>query len=344
MNWTVDAFLQELNKATSLDRERRLNTLSELERKQYTINALKRGLGQFPEDHIPMSPQLIERKEYDEFYMERLTYTTMPHVQVPVLVLVPKEKKEQYSAVLACHGHGSGHYDALGMDAAGNWLDEPGIHQRIALQLVRKGLIVVLPEVMGFGARRIAKEMNQPPGSNSCATLSAQLLMNGRTLAGMRVYEAMRALDYMQTRADIKPDRIGAFGFSGGSLIAAYTAVLDERMKAIVLSGWMNTFADSILSIRHCIDNYVPSLLQDAEQTDIVELLAPRPLFIEAGEHDHIFPVQATRRAVKQLEEHYAALGAAQQLDVDIHPGKHQISGVSSVPWLVDQLGVSGSA
>jgi len=338
MEWTSDAFLQHLHEQTAASRKQKLSKLSPEELDRHTLAALKQALGAMPQQPWPLQPQVLEHKEYPDFYMERVSYTTMEHVNVPVLVLIPKLGDGPWPAVLACHGHGNGQLDAVGLDADGNELSEPGIHQRFAVQLVRKGMLVVIPEVMGFGARRNAEDIQDNRNSTSCATLSAHLLMHGRTLAGMRVYETIRALDYIQSRSDANPDSIGLYGFSGGSLIGAYAAVLDERIKAIVLSCWMNTFAESILSIRHCIDNYLPSILLDAEQPDLVRLIAPRPLFIEAGEHDHIFPVQAARQSVKMLAESYAACGASEQLDYDIHPGKHEISGRSAVPWLYSKL------
>ena len=72
----------------------------------------------------------------------------------------------------------------------GSVLDEPGIHNRFAVELVKRGLLVVIPEIMGFGVRRMAEEIEANPNYSSCGTLSSQLLMFGRTLAGMRVYES----------------------------------------------------------------------------------------------------------------------------------------------------------
>jgi len=338
MDWTSDAFIHDLHEQAATSRKQTLDKLSPEEQHNQTLAALKQSLGAMPQQSWPLKPQMIERKEYPDFYMERIAYTTMEHVNVPVLVLIPKHDDGPWPVVLACHGHGNGQQDAVGLDASDNELIEPGSHQRFAVQLVRQGLLVVIPEVMGFGVRRIEEDIKDNRNYTSCAALSAHLLMHGRTLAGMRVYEAMRALDYIQSRADARKESIGVFGFSGGSLIGAYTAALDERIKAIALSGWMNTFEESILAMRHCIDNYLPSILLHAEQPDLVRLLAPRPLFIEAGEHDHIFPVQAVKRTVTLLEQWYAEHGASEQLGHDIHSGKHEISGRSSVPWLYSKL------
>lgn len=343
MDWSTDALIRGLNEQTVRLREQKQRGLSSIERHHQALAALQRALGAFPETKIPLEPQLLERREYDDFYLERIAYGTMEHVNVPVMVLIPKfAGAGPWPAVLACHGHGSGQHEAIGMDQSGSLLEEPGIHNRFAVQLVRKGMLVVVPEIMGFGVRRMSEEKKADAHYNSCPTLSAQLLANGRTLAGMRVYEAMRALDYLQGRDDVQQDRIGIFGFSGGGLIAAYTAALDERVRATVLCGWVNTFAGSILAMRHCIDNYLPGIALEAEQPDLIGLIAPRALFVEAGEQDQIFPIEYTVKALAELRETYIRLGAEEKLASDIHKGGHQISGESSVDWLYERLMAEG--
>lgn len=340
MDWTTDAFIDGLNKHTAAAREQKLSSLSSVEQRRHLMEALKKALGAFPEQNTPLESQRLEHRDYGDFYLERIAYRTMEHVQVPVIVLIPKSAGAgPWPAVLACHGHGSGgQYDAVGMDKSGNLLEDPGIHNRFAVQLVRKGMLVIIPEIMGFGARRMAKELEQNTHYSSCATLSAQLLANGRTLAGMRVYEAMRAIDYMQSRSDVQPDRLGIFGFSGGGLIAAYTAALDERLKATVLCGWMNTFIGSILAMPHCIDNYLPSLLLEAEQPELASLIAPRALFVEAGELDRIFPIASSKQAIAYLQQAYETGGYAEQFAYHIHEGGHEICGARSFQWMCEKL------
>ena len=98
-------------------------------------------------------------------------------------------------------------------------------------------------------------------GNSSCQTLASHLLLYGISLAGLRVQEAQRAFDYLVSREDVDASRIGCFGFSGGGLLAAYTAALDERIQATVLCAFTNTFKGSIMGVRHCIDNYLPGVL-----------------------------------------------------------------------------------
>src|SRR4029078_967353 len=93
----------------------------------------------------------------------------------------------------------------------------------------------------------------------------------------------------------VDPARIGIMGISGGGTTTLFTAALEDRIKAIVISGNLNSFRDSILAIRHCECNYVPGILQVAEMGDIACSLAPRPLLVESGTEDLIFPIETTK-------------------------------------------------
>jgi dienelactone hydrolase len=139
---------------------------------------------------------------------------------------------------------------------------------------VQRGYAVLAIEILGFGRRREAPYPASPDAS-SCQTLSGTALMLGQTMAGWRVYDAMRAIDYLETRPEVDEKRIGAMGISGGGLNALYVAALDTRVRATVVSGFLNTFRDSMIGVHHCIDNFIPGLLLDAEMSDIAGLVAP---------------------------------------------------------------------
>ena len=91
------------------------------------------------------------------------------------------------------------------------------------------------------------------------------------------------------------------------------------RVKAAVVSGYFNTFRDSILSLSHCIDNYIPNVLQYAEMYDIAGLIAPRALFIESGTEDTIFPIEATRFAVNEAKAIFNCFNADDKLGFSRH-------------------------
>ncbi|TVY11409.1 alpha/beta hydrolase family protein [Paenibacillus cremeus] len=142
------------------------------------------------------------------------------------------------------------------------------------------------------------------------------------------MHEMMRCIDYLLSRGDIAPDRIGCFGFSGGAWVSALTAAVDERIRASVISGYTNTFQDSTMGKPHCSDNYIPGLYQYADMPEIIGLISPRPLLIETGEGDPGFPLHGALKALEQMKVIYRIAEAEQHLEQDIHPGKHEVSGV----------------
>ncbi|RIX52793.1 dienelactone hydrolase [Paenibacillus nanensis] len=301
------------------------------------LKGLRKALGEFacaPD----MSVTVLEKKEFDDYIRERIALRTSGHLSMPVYMLTPKNKAGLKPAAIAVHGHGYGSREIVGLTADGaEDTETPGIHQHFALQLVRRGFKVFAPEIVGFGDRMLESDREKGLRS-SCNTLSRHLLMSGRTLAGLRVHETLQLLKLIHTDPDVDAGRIGMMGFSGGGLIAAYASALDERVKATVLCGFTNTFKKSILAVDHCIDNYIPGILDIAELPDLIGLIAPRALFIESGANDRIFPEDGTREAIARLKEIYAGMQAADQLDEDIFEGAHEISGRRSYDWLAKTL------
>ena len=179
----------------------------------------------------------------------------------------------------------------------------------------------------GFGRRRDFAFNKAQRMSNACEQPSKNALHFGLTVAGIRVWDACRMIDVLQSRPEVATGRIGMVGISGGGMVTQFTAALDERVLAACVSGYCNRYADCILAIRHCIDNYVPALGLLADNDDIACLIAPRPLLIEAGTKDAIFPIAATRSAVRKLRRCYDLLDAADALETDLFEGDHHFHG-----------------
>ncbi|MBP1964321.1 alpha/beta hydrolase family protein [Paenibacillus aceris] len=288
-------------------------------------------LGGFPTKNSELFPVLLESEVCDTYIRQRIQIQTYPNLYMPVYVLIPKKRKERMGAVIACHGHGYGSKDIVGLTKDGEEkTGETGYQKNFAVELVRRGYVVVAPELLGFGDRKIVDESRE---SDSCKRLSTFLLAMGQTMAGYRVYETLRCVDYLLTRDDVDADRIGCMGISGGGLVCSFAAAVDDRISAAVVSGYANTFQASILSIHHCIDNYIPGLSLIAEMPDLLGLIAPRPLLIEAGKRDPIFPRHAALEAFEKIQSVYQLLEASENLELDLFDGDHQISGNVAYDW-----------
>jgi len=104
------------------------------------------------------------------------------------------------------------------------------------------------------------------------------------------------------------------------------------------VSGYLNTFRDSVGSLVHCIDNYVPGILTWAEMHDVAGLIAPRPLFVESGEKDAIFPIHASVESFSHVREIYGVFGAADRIEQEVFPGEHSFWGRRGIPFLARHL------
>jgi dienelactone hydrolase len=339
--WYPDEYLDHIymseNKGAEPARRKSWN-----ERKTDVRSQLLEGLGVLPEKTVELSPIVLDRIDRGDYFLERIVYSTDSHLLVPAYVLIPKQLTGRAPAVIAWHGHGYGSREIVGLQPDGAVDDsQPGIHNHFAVQLVNRGMVVIAPEIIGFGDRRLSVDKTKDPKkTSSCFSLASRLLLYGRTLAGLRIYEAIRSLDYLLTREEVDVDRIGSMGFSGGGMIASLSSALDERIKATVISAFTSTFRGSLLSMNHCIDNYIPSILPYADLPELIGLIAPRALFVESGIDDTLFPVDSVREAIGVLEGIYEAEGTSGRFEVDLFPGKHEVSGRKSFDWLAQQLKV----
>lgn len=277
---------------------------------------------------------------FKDYTRHAFTIETAPGLWVPAFLLIPDGLDEPRPAILCAHGHGIGMNALVGLTEEGNPRQyRQGYQHDFALQAVKAGFVTLAFEEMGFGRRRDIDFNKAQKLWNQCEQPSKNALHWGMTMTGLRVWDAMRMIDFLQSRPEVLPDRIGMVGISGGGLVTQFTAALDDRVKAACVSGFLNRFSDCIPAIHHCIDNYVPGLGQVADNDDVACLIAPRPLLVEAGKQDPIFPIAATRAAIRKVRRCYELLDATQNLEKDIFDGPHEFSGAKTWTFFEKHLG-----
>lgn len=334
----LERFLEEsYNQALLKQSNRSAASIAEDHQTEHTKQALQQCLGSYAELKGAIRVELLHTALFNTFIREKVLLHIDGYLALPLYILTPLKVDGKLPAVLALHGHGYGNNEIVGLTETGQEDHGETIHKHFAVKLVERGLKVFAPEIIGFGQRML--DVDRDAGKrSSCYRLATHLLLNGRTLAGLRIAEALRVVDFIETLDDVDSRRIGIMGFSGGGLLAAYAAVLDQRFKATVLCGFTSTFKESILDREHCIDNYIPGILQIGELPDIIGQIAPRRLFIESGIEDTVFPITGVKHAVEQLQQIYTAIGAQAALQVDFFHGVHEINGRQVYDWLKKSL------
>jgi hypothetical protein len=127
-------------------------------------------------------------------------------------------------------------------------------------------------------------------------------------------------------------------GISGGGTVTVFSTALEPRIRVALVSGYLNTFRDSIGSLAHCIDNYVPGILNWAEMHDVAGLIAPRPLFVESGEKDNIFPIAASIASFNEVKNIYSVFGVPRLVEQEVFPEEHLFWGKRGIPFLAKHL------
>jgi hypothetical protein len=202
-------------------------------------------------------------------------------VSVLAYVLVPDKLPRPAATVICVPGHGRGVDDIVGIDDDGHErTDKAGYQHDFAIQVVEAGMAAVAIEPMAFGCRRDPLNAAQGLSRKGCEPVAGGALMLGESMIGWRVWDVLRTLDYIATRPELDSGRVGCMGISGGGTTTLFSAALEPRIRAAMVSGYLNTFRDSIGSLAHCVDNYVPGILTWAEMYDVGGFIAPRPLFV----------------------------------------------------------------
>lgn len=296
-------------------------------------------LGGFSRPRGSLEPQVLETVEKDGYSQEKVEITSEPGVRLPLYVLTPHTGQPPFPTVIALNGHGSGVQEVIGEPKS----EQIAEHMRrcnhdYGRQLARQGFLVFAPEQRAFGERREIEDVAQAPGQSSCRQASMNALMLGRTMVGMRVWDVMRVIDYIEASAGqtglAKADTLACVGLSGGGTVTTFATAMDPRITTAVISGYFCTWQWSIMAMRHCEDNYVPGILQHAEMADVGALIAPRPLLIEAGTEDAIFPLPGVHDAYDKLAKVYALFAEPERLALDVFAGEHQWHGTVAVDWL----------
>ena len=307
---------------------------------QKELRAKLTGLvGGFPRERGALDAQTLEVRDFPEYRREKFVFESRPGLAVLGYLLTPANMKPPYRTMVCVPGHGRGVDDIVGIDDQGrDRTSKDGYQHDFAIQVAEHGLAAVAIEPMAFGCRRGSQAKKEGLGHSSCQPVAGAALLLGQTMIGWRVFDVMRTIDWIETRKELDASRVGCMGISGGGTCTTFAAALEPRIRAAMISGYLNTFRDSIFSLSHCMDNYVPGILQWAEMYDVASLIAPRPLFAEAGTEDDIFPIEASRASFARVKKVYETFGSGDNFQYEIFEGAHSFHGVKGIPFLGEHL------
>lgn len=282
-------------------------------------------LGEFPA-RVALNAEVEYSVEDGDLIRERVVFDSEEYMSVPCQVLRPRTMRPDGTnpAILCSHGHGRyGKDPVAGMRGSpGHVEDITEMNYNYGEQMARAGYLTISPDLRCFGERRDGADPF--PGRDPCnVNFVKGALLGLWTLTG-NILDMQCCIDYLETRPEVDPERIGMMGLSQGGTMTTFTAALDHRIKAADIIGYVNPWGEfGIAQANFCGSQIVPHVHRHFDTHDIAGLIAPRPLLVEMGIYDTCFPLQHTLIGYQGIERIYQAAGAADKLWQDVHPNAH---------------------
>ena len=293
-----------------MDREvARLKTVKQWQKRQSDIKAaIWHQLGGF-EGRTPLNARVTSVVQKKEFRVENLIYESLPGYYVTASLFIPNDLKGKAPAILFCSGHSAQAY-------------RRDIYQLPLLNLVKKGFIVLAFDPVSQGERLQYPDPAKGESLIGSSTKehsypTVQSFLIGQSNARYFVWDGIRGIDYLVSRPEVDPNRIGVHGLSGGGTQAAYISALDDRVLASAPSGYITGFRRLIESIglQDGEQNFYHGLRAGIDHADFLEARAPKPTLIMATTRD-FFNISGTRDVYRRVKKVYELFGAEEQFQL----------------------------
>src|SRR5262249_8226031 len=204
-------------------------------------------------------------------------------------------------------------------------------YQRACILMAKNGLAVLCYDPIGQGERiQLLTREGKPaiPGSTSEHTMAGVgALLVGRNTASYRIWDGIRSLDYLASRPEVDPSRLGCTGNSGGGTLTAYLMALDERIVAAAPSCYITSLERLFATIgpQDAEQNITGHVAFGMEHADYVTMRAPRPTLICVGTQDY-FDINGAWTTFREAKLLYGVLGHGERVDLFEFNDKHGFS------------------
>ncbi len=258
--------------------------------------------------HLPWPPDLrptiVGTLARDGYRVEKIVYQTLSDVMVPAHLYIPNGLTRLAPAVLFYPGHW--------------WADSktrPDF-QTFCVNMARLGFVVLSFDPFGQGERGVSSRDHR----------RTEALLVGVAQQGIAEYETRCAIEYLLSRKEVDPHRLGITGASGGGYNTWITAALDDRIAAAVPVVGTSDFAEQIHVCRpldwyqaaeHC--HFVPGLIRYANNHELLAMAAPKPILIIAAEQDQSFPLEGVKAVADYGRALYESYGAGDRIGLVVN-------------------------
>jgi len=314
-----DYYLEKVrrNQAERKERLAALKTREDAEKLVKETRAKVRACFQFPAEKCPLDARITGTLDEPDFTVEKILFHSREKYTVSANFFLPKKRSGKVPVILFVCGHA-----AVGKGSS--------TYQTAMRGLAMRGFAVLAIDPVGQGERHQFLDVPGFPADDPCREhniLGKQMLLNGDWFGAWRTYDAVRSLDYLLTRPEIDPARVGVHGNSGGGTLTTWVSAVEDRFFAAAPSCFVTTWV-------HDIENELPSDIEQCppnamkyglEIADFLIAAAPRP-FLLLGQRNDFFDPRGIREVRDELKSLYKLLGCEDRIDLCIGPTNHGLS------------------
>jgi dienelactone hydrolase len=271
-------------------------------RQQFVRKKLDSLIGVFPKKG-DLAPEVVSTVKKDGYRIEKIVYQPSPGYYETGALYIPDNLKGKAPAILNVIGH-----DQISF--------REQYYQVIITNLLKKGMIVFAIDPLGQGEHVQYYDSALKFSAVGYSVLEHVYFGNVCFLSGANsakyfIWDGIRAIDYLLTRPEVDPDRIGATGFSGGGTVSAYVAAYDDRVKVVVPCSWPTAYQALIQKkgVQDAETIYIGGLVQGITFEDLIEVRAPKPALMTFTSRDEYLVMQGARDALKEAKNAYKAYG-----------------------------------
>ena len=300
-----------------------------------TRSHLGRMWGAFPRERTPLNARRVGTVERSGYVVEKIVYESQPSFFVTANLYRPGAPAGRLPAVIFPPGHtNSGKVS--------------GSYEKQCILLARNGFIVITWDPVGQGERLQlwdAQKKASLAGKSATAEhglLGQQCYLLGINLMQYRVWDAMRAIDYLESRDDVDATRIGCAGQSGGGMETLQLAPFETRIQAAVSVCAVSTFRHKTeaLLIADPEQNLYGTLGYGIDHPELLAAVAPRAMLIGSALRDFV-PIEGARRTYQEVRHVYDVLGCPDKLAMFTTDDQHSLNQEmreASATWLARWL------
>ncbi len=326
----LNAAADEALKKNAADRDTLAEpeALAEYQKRQRDF--FEQQLGGFP-DRTPLNSNVVGTLDRETFTVEKVIIESRPNFFVTAVLYIPKGDGPFPGVLIPC-GH----------SATGKAGES---YQRVAILLALNGMAALCYDPIGQGERaQILKDDGTQLLSSTIehTMVGVGSILVGTNTAAYRVWDGMRAIDYLASRPEVDASRIGCTGNSGGGTLTSYLMALDDRIVCAAPSCYITSY-ERLLDTQGPQDaeqNWHGQLAHGFDHAEYILTRAPKPTLICAATRD-FFDISGTWDTFRTAKRWYTRLGYPERVAIAEVDEQHGFSvGLreAAVSWMARWL------